>query len=152
MVDDKIMIELYKAARAEVIARIGFRDTALMAYVPIIGGYFGFMVLQHFQNPPEKTDVVFSTLLLLPIPFICLTFALIVLQHHLIIGALVRFITRELGLTVPHWDASNALKGTVRRGLELRLYGQVVLFFPQNTFHFVPSHITRNIPQRHSLS
>ena len=60
MSDDDLRLQFYNSARAELIARVGFRDTALIAYVVTIGGYFGFMLSQHFQNVPAKLDITFA--------------------------------------------------------------------------------------------
>lgn len=114
--DDELVTKIYESARAEIIQRIALRDQALMAYVAIIGGYLFFLVSRFKDGGFEiKDNVCTEFTLSFPLPIICLLFTFIVIQHHLVISDLGRFLKNEwpknLGRTkVLHWDDSNSLR------------------------------------------
>lgn len=101
--------QLYASATDEITARIGYRDHALISYIVATGGYFGFMLTQHYGEGPEKIDIGYALVLMLPLPFLCLSFTLIILQHHLVIGFESQYLTREWFTTIDTADRAGLI-------------------------------------------
>jgi hypothetical protein len=135
----KLNMSFYKSARSEIIARIHLRDRGLIAYTTIIGAYFSFVLLQHFVKPPSETDLGYAMLIMLPTSFICISFACLILHHHIAIGDLANYIRYELRFsddeaenerikrTFFHFDNSNTLHTHSRQTLKYRHYAQATL-------------------------
>ena len=118
----------YDSARNEIISRIRYRDSALIAYVASIGAYFAYVANAHFVE--KTTEQVYEVLLLFPIPIACLLFTLIILQHHMVIGALGNFLSNELWNDqsgIIHWDNSKTLKRIANRSQKFRFFSQAIM-------------------------
>lgn len=124
-------MEYYKSARAELTQRLVLRDGSLLFYIASIGSYLSFIINQHF--PADKTNDISiekAIALCIPLPFICLIFSLLVLQHHMAIGNIGAYIRFELSpylvdnQKIRNWDNSATLRLQGSGLLNLRLYSQ----------------------------
>lgn len=135
-------IKIYESTRAEMIQRINLRDGGLLFYIASMGTYLNQAVSYHYSDTPAKVDFTKSMLLMVPLPFTCIIFSLLVLQHHLIIGRMGNFLRHEMNWGAlaskmsPHWDNSATFLTQANLLIRLRLYGQgLVLVLP--TVYFV---------------
>lgn len=88
--------ELYASTQAELNTRIQARDNALIFYIVSLGALLGFLGNLHFSNTQcQPHETMFQVIVLLPLPFLSLIFTFIILQHHIAIGALSRFLREE---------------------------------------------------------
>jgi hypothetical protein len=139
-IDEKatdVNIKLYESARAELIQRIILRDSALLFYIAAVGSYLNYVITTHFSKPVEETDISHAVVIMIPLPFVCLVFSLIILQHHITIGRIGAFLRSELnwGLLQDkisrHWDNSSSFLGHANFLITLRLYAQgLILCLP----------------------
>lgn len=104
--DQELRIAFYSAARDELIERIRLRDQALFGYVVLLGGYFGFALS---LGDPAGTGLGDwrEIVSLFALPGASIIFTLIVVQHHVQISQLARYIRVELmpDLENRHWDS-----------------------------------------------
>lgn len=115
--------EYHSTARAELTQRIGLRDNVLMAFLGGTGALFS--IAFGTSAKPE---------ILLVVPYLTLGAAVIISQHHEVIGALGDFLRIELHpfLTklegeVPEWDSSKALTAYHSQAIWMRTVGHSVL-------------------------
>jgi hypothetical protein len=137
MDESAMRAEFYRSIRSELISRLGYRDVSIGAYITIIGGYFAYMLGQHFQKTETPTLAqpdLYSLLLMLPIPFICFTFSFVVLQHHIAIGGLSKYV-RDLNFLDANVEREYRYEGSREHKLlyqgwfvKLRIYFQAALF------------------------
>ena len=102
-------VAFYNSARAELIQRIILRDQMLVAYVVSLGGYLAFLI----RLDVSSDDGLFAAAAsMLGLPIICMVFSYVVLNHHIMIGKIARYIRRELyprEYSPTHWDWSESL-------------------------------------------
>lgn len=113
----------YESARSELIARIGLRDGALVAYLGAVGAIFG-VALGSASHLP----------ILLVVPFLALGAEFVISQHTEIIGAISNYCSAEIAplLTtksnvVPQWDNSKSLAAYSKSAVYRRTYGNIAL-------------------------
>lgn len=115
----------YDSARAEIIERIGHRDNVLILYLGAIGAIYSVYL---------GTDA--SLDLLLAIPFLAVGAAVIVSQHHAVIGQIGNYLSTELhpyfmsldGDTCPpQWDTSKSCDSYHKKALNQRFCGHILL-------------------------
>jgi hypothetical protein len=118
-------LAFHDSARQEIIMRIRLRDNVLLFYLAVVGAIFGVAL-----GTTVKLEV------LLTIPFIAVGSAIMVAQHHEVIGALGYFISHELyhhlcSLTpsesTPQWDRSEAFRDHIKRAILYRVWGQSIM-------------------------
>ncbi len=122
-------VAYYNSARAELIQRITLRDQMLVAYVVALGGYLTFL-LQSDQL--AKGTLYLRSIYFLGLPTICVVFSCVVLNHHVIIGKIRRYVRFELfpNTVPPHWDCSKSLYAD-RQHVVDRVLGQAfILLLP----------------------
>jgi hypothetical protein len=127
-VSDNFKIALYNTARQELIERIKLRDGALLGYITIVGTTFGITIANKVGSQFDFDGYLIN----LAIPFLCVIFTLVILQHHIVIGKLAAFTQKEMGFSksVRHFDNSDALHKS-KDHLNLRTYAQALLLvFP----------------------
>lgn len=125
MNSDEAAGRYYDSARSELIERIGLRDNALILYLGAVGAIFG--VVYGSERQP--------LIVLLLIPFLALGAAFIISQHHEVIGALGRYLGRELEEHLrgdsrnppPQWDTSDTLREHFEKAMRLRLWSHLLL-------------------------
>lgn len=76
-------LEHYRAARHEIVSRVQYRDTALLAYTVALGGYGAFLFDTYKTNP--SIPFVFESMLFGAAPLVSLFFTLVVLHHDYVI-------------------------------------------------------------------
>ncbi|MGJ4951876.1 hypothetical protein ACQR07_26050 [Bradyrhizobium sp. HKCCYLS20291] len=88
-----------------------------MAYVLVIGGYLGFVIHRYgFEFAPPQTCE--ASALTFPVPIICFLFSLVIIQHHLVINDLAKYLSSEWprnldnGVFIVHWDNSETLRSS----------------------------------------
>lgn len=103
---DELKVAIYQSARDELIERIRLRDQGLVVYIASAGAYFEFFVKGTSQL---KTPHDFATeaAVVMVLPLISLVFTFVILQHHIMIGRIGRFLRRNY-LVHEHWDAHYA--------------------------------------------
>jgi hypothetical protein len=115
--DDQIHTRFYESARAEIIQRIVARDQALLAYAVAAGGYLAFLVDKFSLYRDFKAGASCSAVeMTLPLSLLCILFSFVVCQHHIVIGALARYLTHEWprniansgGQPLIQWDGSQS--------------------------------------------
>jgi hypothetical protein len=113
----------YEAARQEVVERIQARDNVLLFYLGAVGTLFGVAL-----GTSARLEI------LLVIPYLALGAAVLVSQHHALIGWLAAFCAneiepflKEIGEYAPQWDNSLALQEYSSRAIGLRAVGHLVL-------------------------
>ncbi|MCA1675572.1 MAG: hypothetical protein LC799_26445, partial [Actinobacteria bacterium] len=140
----ELAVAYHASARAEIIQRLGHRDTALALFVATVGVVSG-VVLGGDEGLTDQ-----SALALYLIPFVGLGATLIHVHHNGVIGALGVYLGVELHgeihelltsraggpasrISPPHdWDSSKTLRTTVRRPSQRRLVaGMLLLELPQ---------------------
>jgi hypothetical protein len=102
-----LALSFYQAARAEIVQRIGLRESTLIAWITSAGVLIGWGVTQ----PPHAMRIAEV------LPWVSLAFGLLIFRHSTIIDALSNYLNHDLykGLRqneehVPrHWDLSNSL-------------------------------------------
>jgi hypothetical protein len=121
-----IRIAFYESARAEQIQRIAARDQALVAYITVIGAYFGFVLSRQLSERPSISHFLSEAMALSALPLICICFTLIVLNHHGQIRAMSAYVSLELfpNLDPTHWDNSKTVESTYGMYGHLRFWGQ----------------------------
>ena len=136
-----VNIKIFESTRAELIQRINLRDGALLFYIATMGAYLNNVVTYHYSDVPDRLDFMKAMLLMMPLPFTCVIFTLVILQHHLIIGRMGHFLRFEMNWgklapkISPHWDNSSAFLSQANLLIRLRLYAQVlVLALPTGYF------------------
>ena len=104
--DQELRLALYSAARGELLERIRLRDQALFGYVVLLGGYFGFALSLGDTRGAGLGDWR-EIVSLFALPGASIIFTLIVVQHHVQISQLARYIRVELmpDLENRHWDS-----------------------------------------------
>lgn len=131
--DNELRCALYSSARKEIITRIQLRDGALIAYILVIGAYMAFMLNIHFPNPPspDAYPVFVNLLIMAPLPFLSYMFTNIIIQHHIVIGALGKYLAIEwesaAGSPIPQWDASSVLLESAKNVYNMRLRAQAII-------------------------
>ena len=143
-VETEIAVKFYESARAEIIQRILVRDQVLMFYIASIGAYLAFVYNQassiNINLCGDLTGVVRHLSLLLPVPFVCFVFTNIVLQHHLVINNLGRYLGIEWrknlkpGVFSMHWDESLALDASRRQVHTYRSLGQAAILIVPSAY------------------
>ena len=115
----------YQSARAELIARIGHRDSILVFYLGAVGALLGVAL-------STKADQE----ILLAIPYLAFGAAVLVSQHNDVIGALGSFCRTELhsfleaqdpAEAAPEWERSAARRESYRSSIWHRSLGHLVL-------------------------
>lgn len=86
-----LLISTYESARSELIERIRLRDQNLIAYLATVGAILGFT----FQDGAVASKEIIN-LSVFSIPFICVVFSSIVINHHNLIGKIGEYIATEL--------------------------------------------------------
>jgi hypothetical protein len=130
-----IFISYYEAARSQVGQRIVLRDGALLFYISAIGVYFQYILDVHLKYSQKSVPAAHAIIVMLPLPFICLAFTLVVVQHHIMIGKIGAYLASELGKSVEvgitQWDNSRYLVESHNVFMIMRLVAQsCVLCFP----------------------
>jgi hypothetical protein len=126
----------YNAARSETLERIRQRDLTLSFYLVAMAAYLGFVTQKHFA--PDHAASILDFIILAPMPLICLAFTLIIIQHHIVIGAIGLYVATELdeevkktGIALTQWDNSDAASQIFENILSFRFWGQaIILAFP----------------------
>ena len=139
-IDEKTIdanIKIYESARSELVQRMVMRDSALLFYIGAVGSYFNFVINSHLSKPPTQTDLYGAMIIMLPMPFVCLIFSLVILQHHIIVGRIGAFLRWELNWGPVHekfshhWDNSKSFLEHANFLITLRLYAQgLILCLP----------------------
>jgi hypothetical protein len=81
-----------------------------------IGTYLNRIIDSHYAKPADKIGLPQALVLMIPLPIVCMIFALIIVQHHIVIGQIGSFLRHEIELRIPgkfalrHWDNSASLK------------------------------------------
>lgn len=124
--DEATLVAAYHAsARAELIARIGHRDSSMFLYTAAVGALFAVFLASYPKG----------ALALLVVPLISFGAALVHSQHNTVIGALGVYIGAELHQTaasetdagrVRSWDASDTLH-KLRGHIGSRLWASLLL-------------------------
>jgi len=126
------VLKFYESARAELIQRIVLRDGALIVYITAIGYYMSRVLEAH----KHMTELSFITdfVLLVPLPFLCLIFTLIILHHHLVTLNLGNYLGGEwqqrnnvAELRLVHWDMTR--EATSRVTNTFRTWAQALILF-----------------------
>lgn len=121
----------YDGARKELIARIGYRDGALLAYIATAGGYISFSAEQFLG--PVVDDLIIAFAAALGLPLLSIIFTMVILQHHSLIGQIQAYIIAELfkDAGVKGYDEYIVPTGSEKKSMDLRSWSQaIVLTFP----------------------
>ena len=78
-------LEFYKAARSELVERVKLREQVLLLYLAFVGAIASTALS---QNNFREISLV--------LPFLGLGCAILVSQHNAVIGALIRYTTKDL--------------------------------------------------------
>lgn len=125
----------YESARAELIARIGHRDNVLVVYLGAVGAIYGLVL-----GIDDRISI------LLVIPYLALGAALILSQHHAVIGQIGLYLAQELQPFFeseghpgpPQWETSDSLRESRPQVMRQLFFGQMLLVvvpaFPALTF------------------
>jgi hypothetical protein len=130
---DAFTLKAFETARAELLQRIVLWDGAFVIYLASIGAYLNLAFNYHFSVSANSLDVTKSLALAIPLPFLCLIFTLMILQHHIFIGGLGAYLSNELewnagkGTAKPHWDVSKTVNQIEKRLFRVRLITQAVI-------------------------
>jgi hypothetical protein len=131
---DTVKLALYKAARDEMIERQKMRDTATLAYIAGIGAYAGFINGGTIKALTPAAEALLNLIL----PIVCVVFSLIVIQHHIMIGKLTRYVKEQIHFgDFPHWDQSSALSSGADHTWQRTVAQALVLIVPlaSNAFY-----------------
>ena len=138
-----INLKFYESARAELIQRIILRDSALAIYIASVGTYMNHIIDMHYKTKIEDIDIVQSIVSMVPLPVVCLVFALIILQHHTVIGRIGGFLRHEItwgsveGQVSRHWDNSFSLKHNAPSSAFQRLSAQAFVLVLPLIYNFI---------------
>lgn len=139
----------YDGARSEITLRMQLRDTVLLAYLGAAGAIFGIVL----GSPQAKPQILWV------LPFLSLGAAVLVAQHHEVIGSLQYFLVTELQAAyadeaAPQWNSSAAFNENSHRQIIWRAAAHFVLILGPALFAwYVYIHQTQmNVCDRRSLS
>jgi hypothetical protein len=121
---DDLRVAIYESSRDELIERIRLRDQGLIVYIASAGAYFEFFVKGSGQLKTPRDFLVESAVVMV-LPLISLVFTFVILQHHIMIGRIGRFL--QLNYPTPaHWDSHYASWST-KDYLKARTWAQGLL-------------------------
>jgi hypothetical protein len=135
----------YESARDELIERIKLRDYCLIAYIASAGAYFSFIVKDNVKMSGEFHVLLMDVGIVIVLPIISLVFTFIILQHHMMIGKIGKFLRRNYKRPPIHWEMDYA-SWVDKRYLSARTFSQGLLLliplgytlaFALNAFHRV---------------
>jgi hypothetical protein len=134
----ELALENFRTARSEIVARIQYRDTALLAYTVAVGGYAAFL----FNTYKDSNHIPFEfeSILFGATPLVSLFFTLIVLHHDYIAHANAAYIRSQFPSQNPmglnewmprfhRWDINQRKKMGQLEDLgfsDLRFFGQLI--------------------------
>jgi hypothetical protein len=114
-----VALAFYSAARAEIIQRLGLRETTFLAWIATVGVILG-IALKNVATPNNSLVPVLT--LLEVIPILSLPFAAVIYRHHQIIdyladsyinGELKHFLRQSENSALRHWDNSQTVKDKI---------------------------------------
>lgn len=115
--------QTFAAAREEIITRMQQRDTVLLGYLAAVGAIFGLV-----SGSPAKPGLLWM------LPFLALGAAIMVAQHHEVIGSVQDFLVselqpflKEIHEDAPQWNSSKAHKEYSTRAIGWRFVAHFVL-------------------------
>lgn len=124
MATEETARSFYESARAELIERIGHRDNVLIVYIGAVGAIYGVVL-----GTTASKDV------LLTVPYLALGAALILSQHHAVIGQIAHYLATELhpffrtldSGCPPQWETSDAQESYHDKAMNQRFWGHLLL-------------------------
>jgi hypothetical protein len=118
----EVALRFFDSARSEMMARIELRETSLLAYLAAVGAVVGAAVQAK------------NALLVAVVPFLGLSIAILQLHHNGVIGAIVRYLTKEVGPVLAasgsglkDYENSDSRRDFVRFGRWHRFVGELIL-------------------------
>ena len=130
---DAYTLKAFETARAEILQSIVLWDGAFVIYLASIGAYLNLAFNYHFSDVATSLDVTKALALAIPLPFLCLIFTLMILQHRIFIGGLGAYLSKELPWYTgkesahPHWDISRTIQQIETRLFRVRLVTQAII-------------------------
>jgi len=113
----------YTAARNELVERVKLRDHVLLIYLSFVGAIMGVSF--------SKNSWIEASL---AIPFLGLACGILVSQHNIVIGALIRFINHDLkpsvealSIHIPDFVSSPSFRGHSQYSNFLRSVGHAII-------------------------
>lgn len=120
----------YECASQHFISRYQMRDNIVIVFLAAIGAIFG--VAFGGEN-------MFKVLL--AIPFISLGCSLLIVHHNVMLGALLKYLSKEIvpefkcnDKQIPLFENSNSLKTQFKSALLLRTWSQLLILFLPSIF------------------
>jgi hypothetical protein len=98
----------YTALRAELTQRLVLRDQLLVAYVVAAGSYSAYLITFIYGPNAEPKPSLLLIGMGLGLPLICVVFSRLIIQHHVVIHQIAKYLAEELYPNVepPEFSAS----------------------------------------------
>ncbi|TPN26623.1 hypothetical protein FKO01_25455 [Mesorhizobium sp. B2-3-3] len=103
-----LIIAAFNSVRTEIIERMKMRDQALYIYIAGVGAFFSFTLATQKQMISSCGGASVDYFLMIPLPIFSLIMTLIIIQHHIFIEKLWRYLREDLSkeTEVVFWDWS----------------------------------------------
>ena len=86
----------YTAMRAELTQRLVLRDQLLIAYVVAAGSYSAYLITFIYGPDAEPKPPLLLIGMGLGLPLICVVFSRLIIQHHVVIHQIAKYVAEEL--------------------------------------------------------
>lgn len=94
--DEERTQAFYTAIRAELAQRLVLRDQMLIAYVVAAGGYSAYLITFIYGPNSQPTPPLLLIGMGLGLPLICVVFSRLIIQHHVVIHQIAKYVSEEL--------------------------------------------------------